>query len=222
MTSIVAPTRAHTAAGEKETRLLAGALVLSALAHWAVFAWSPEFRNTDIRIDSGALVALDVPPEIEIPPPPQAIARPAAPVVSDMAVDQEITIAPTTFESNPVDMLPPPPPEGGAVGEAPTFTPMTVKPVLGNGPEIARLLQKGYPPVLKEAGIGGKVLLWVFIDEQGTVRNALVKESSGYSDFDDAAVAIAPRMEFSPAWNRDQCVPVWIALDLVFEVHPGA
>ena len=50
--------------------------------------------------------------------------------------------------------------------------------------------------------------------EDGTVLGAL-------SLVLDAAVAVAPRMEFSPAWNRDQRVEVWIALDLVFEVLPG-
>ena len=37
----------------------------------------------------------------------------------------------------------------------------------------------------------------------------------------EAALAIAPEMEFSPAWNRDRRVPVWISLDLVFEVRQG-
>lgn len=199
---------------------MAFAIMFSALVHWALFAASPDFRITDVGIHSGALQATDVPPpEIEIPPAPQAIARPATPVISELAVDQEVTIAPTTFESNPTEMLPPPPAaDADALSRAPAFTPMTVKPVLRNVAEIARLLQKAYPPVLKDAGVGGTVLLWVFIDEEGEVGNALVKESSGYAAFDEAAVAVAPQMKFSPAWNRDQRVKVWIALDLVFEV----
>ena len=223
MTSIVGPTLAQIAARDRERRLLAIALTASALAHWGFFAFSPDFRTTDIRLGGESLISVDVPEDIEIPPPPEAIARPATPVVTSMAMEEDITIAPTTFESNPVELLPPPPDEVGTdLAEAPTFTPMTVKPELKNGPEIARLLQRDYPPVLREAGIGGTVLLWVFIDAEGIVCNTLVKRSSGYAAFDEAATRIAPRMEFSPAWNRETRVPVWISLDLVFEVLPSS
>ena len=222
MTSIVGHTLAHQIAREHERRILAIGLMGSALAHWVFFGFAPRFTTTDVGFTTESLVAVEMPAEIEIPPPPQAIARPAAPVVSSMTIDEDITIAPTTFEANPIEALPPPPTEETPeIADAPTFTPMTVKPTLRNSEEITKLLERHYPPVLRDAGVGGTVLLWVFIDSAGQVRNALVKESSGYSAFDEAAITIAPRMEFSAAMNRDQRVPVWISLDLVFEVLRG-
>ena len=51
---------------------------------------------------------IELPPEIEIPPPPEAISRPATPVMVLTDIDDDITIAPTTFADSPVDVLPPP------------------------------------------------------------------------------------------------------------------
>ena len=223
MTSIVGPTAAHAAAYRAETRIFALALTLSVAVHWAAFAAAPTFRITDVRMIGESVETVDLaPPEVEIPPLPEAIARPATPVASVTEIDQTLTIAPTTFESNPVDLLPPPPAEANAdVAAAPTFTPFTVKPTLRNGQEIARLLHKAYPPVLRDAGIGGTVLVWIFLDRNGVVQKAQVKTSSGYDAFDEAALRVAPQMEFTPALNRDQRVDVWIAIDLVFESIVG-
>jgi hypothetical protein len=53
--------------------------------------------------------SIELPDEIEIPPPPEAIQRPATPVIAEATIDEDITIAPTTFEDNPIENLPPPP-----------------------------------------------------------------------------------------------------------------
>jgi hypothetical protein len=62
-----------------------------------------------ISYSTTELTAIDLPPEIEIPPAPTSIARPAMPVIATGEIDEDITIAPTTFEGNPVSELPPPP-----------------------------------------------------------------------------------------------------------------
>ena len=36
---------------------------------------------------------IELPPEIEIPPPPEAISRPATPVMATADIDDDITIA---------------------------------------------------------------------------------------------------------------------------------
>jgi hypothetical protein len=38
---------------------------------------------------------------------------------------------------------------------APTFTPMTVRPELQNRADVQRALVRNYPPLLRDAGIGG-------------------------------------------------------------------
>jgi protein TonB len=101
---------------------------------------------------------------------------------------------------------------------APTFTPYTVAPFLKNGRDVARTLSREYPPQLRSAAIGGRVLLWLFIDDTGTVEETVLKTSSGFEALDAAAMRIAMTMEFSPAINRDRKVPVWVAIPVDFAV----
>lgn len=102
------------------------------------------------------------------------------------------------------------------VSAAPTFTPYTVAPRLKNREDVARALQRYYPDMLRDAGVGGRVLVWFLIDENGHVRKFQVKETSGHDALDQAALKVADVMEFTPALNRDQKVAVWVALPVVF------
>ncbi len=194
------------------------AMILATAAHFAVFAFWPEMTAEDVSYSADEFTAIELPPEVEIPPPPEAIARPATPVIATADIDEDITIAPTTFEDNPVDDLPPPPTETAAtdISAAPTFTPYTVRPDIINRGELARALEREYPPLLRDAGIGGTVLVWFFIDEEGRVQNTEVNQSSGHRPLDEAALAVAPIIQFTPALNRDKRVPVWISLPITF------
>jgi TonB family protein len=106
------------------------------------------------------------------------------------------------------------------VAEEPTFTPMTVRPALKNPDEVREALDRLYPPLLKESGIGGVVNVWFFIDREGVVRKTRLRARSGHEALDQAALAVAEVMEFTPAYNREQRVPVWVALDIRFETGP--
>jgi protein TonB len=174
----------------------------------------------DVSSSMEDLEATALPPEIEIPPPPEAIARPATPVIAEATIEEDITIAPTTFEDNPVEDLPPPPEEAATdISAAPTFTPFTVSPEVKNRPEVARALEREYPPLLRDAGIGGQVMVWFFIDEQGLVQRTQVQQSSGHTALDNAALKVADIIEFTPALNRDRRVAVWIALPITFQTR---
>ena len=105
------------------------------------------------------------------------------------------------------------------VEAAPTFTPYTVKPDLLNREAVSRALVRNYPPLLRDAGIGGTTLVWLLIDEAGTVIKTQVKEGSGHEALDQAALKVADIMKFSPALNRDQKVKVWIQLPIVFKTQ---
>jgi protein TonB len=80
----------------------------------------------------------------------------------------------------------------------------------------ARLLERAYPPLLRDAGIGGEVNVWFLIDEGGAVQKTLVNESSGYPALDEAALGVGRSMEFTPARNRDKAVPVWVSIPIKF------
>jgi periplasmic protein TonB len=75
---------------------------------------------------------------------------------------------------------------------------------------------RNYPPLLRDAGIGGSPTVHFFIDENGKVLKTLLSKSSGYPALDDAAIAVAQQMQFSPALNRDKKVQVWVEIPIVF------
>ncbi|HUH13484.1 MAG TPA: TonB family protein, partial [Longimicrobiales bacterium] len=173
-----------------------GSLAVAVVIHFALFAFWPDLYAEDVGYSPDELAAIELPPEVEIPPPPEQIARPATPVISDVTVDEDITIAPTTFEDNPIENLPPPPTQGSDLSAAPTFTPYDVKPELKNSAEVQRALQRYYPPMLRDAGIGGTVNVWFFIDESGRVLRNQINKSSGHDALDQAAIRVAEIMEF--------------------------
>ena len=102
------------------------------------------------------------------------------------------------------------------IDAAPRFTPYTVAPVVRNVEEVRRALQRFYPPLLRDAGIGGTVKLWFLIDEEGNVVRTQVQESSGNAGLDEAATRVGDLMRFTPAMNRDRRVRVWVALPIQF------
>ena len=107
--------------------------------------------------------------------------------------------------------------DDAALEQAPTFTPMTVRPRLRNADAVREALTENYPPLLRNAGIGGTVNVWFFIDDDGRVAKVQINKSSGREALDAAALRVAETMEFTPAYNRDVRVPVWVALDITFE-----
>lgn len=100
--------------------------------------------------------------------------------------------------------------------QQPVFTPYTVAPGILNQTDVVRAIQRLYPPLLRDGGVGGTVLVWFLLDEQGNIMKTQLKKPSGHNALDDAALKVAWTMKFSPALNRDQAVKVWIELPIVF------
>ncbi len=109
-----------------------------------------------------------------------------------------------------------------AVAENPTFTPFTKAPDLENRTEVAAALDRFYPPLLRNAGIGGTVNVWFFIDTNGRVAKTEIQKSSGHAPLDQAALEVAGTMQFTPALNGGTRVPVWVALPIVFQPAAGS
>ncbi|MFQ5536512.1 MAG: TonB family protein [Gemmatimonadota bacterium] len=100
----------------------------------------------------------------------------------------------------------------------PTFTPFTVAPSILNRREVIQAMQDAYPPLLRDAGVGGTVRVYFFIDETGKVQNVRIDQSSGHQALDDAALKVARVYEFAPALNREKLVPVWVSFPISFRV----
>ena len=204
-------------------QVLWAAMALSVVIHWAAFEAFPTITAEVQTYAANELVAVELPPQVEIPPAPERIARPAIPVAGDTDIPLDVTIALTTFEHNPPELMVPRPLTEATEGEReitdePTFTPYTVAPLLQNREEAAKAILANYPRMLKEAGLGGEVLMWFFIDKEGVVQEARVAKSSGFNEMDEAATRVASLLEFSPAKNRDVVVPVWVQIPIYFSV----
>jgi protein TonB len=227
----------------------AGSTLVSLVLHAALIVLAviltQQVKNV-VAQDDNVTNLIPVPQEEEPPPPPPPPPppenTPPPPQVQEVAKGFQVLTVPTVI---PPDIPPPTAgPEtdvrdfsgegvagGKATGNpnvkvtaedisaAPVFTPYTVKPELQNREAVARALVRNYPPLLRDAGIGGTVLLWALIDESGTVMRTQVKEGSGHEALDQAATKVADIMKFSPALNRDQKVKVWIQLPIVFKTQ---
>lgn len=190
-------------------------IVAAASLHAALFVFFPTLTAEDIDFTGDEIEMVELPPEVRIPPPPEELARPATPRVAVAALDEDITIARTDFESNPIENLPPPP-AGARPSDVPSYIPRDIEPRLKNERELVRLAGKGFPRVLRDAGVSGKVGVFFFVSEEGDVTKAVVQNSSGYARLDALALQVAKAGKFEPAMNRDVPVGVWIIMPLSF------
>ena len=228
---------------EGKSGALAG--LLSLLFHGALIAglfWATLNVGEAADEIREEFTIFDIPEEAPPPPPP-----PPPPPMEEAPPPVEVEVAQGFQTLSPPTVILPdiPPPstsaidardfsgvgvEGGRadgnpestvtvddIAAAPRFTPMTVRPSLRNRSEVARGMQRFYPPLLRDAGVGGTVVLWFFINEQGEVVRTQLKQSSGHQQLDEAATRVAELMEFTPAQNRDRTVPVWIELPVTFQ-----
>ncbi|MXW66879.1 MAG: TonB family protein [Gemmatimonadales bacterium] len=136
----------------------------------------------------------------------------------------EAPTATVTSPSEASDWVPPVVPGEEAVGrgDRPSFIAFDRPPVLQNAGEVQNALVQAYPQNLKEAGIGGRVEIWLYIDTSGMVRNTELKTSSGSDVLDAAAADVGGAMRFEPAMNRDQPTDVWVSQWVTFQIAADA
>jgi protein TonB len=129
---------------------------------------------------------------------------------------------PTAFQDDEPDqaVIPPPVEDAGlSLSAEPTSTPFTVAPSILNRSEVVAAMNREYPPLLRDAGIGGTVRVYFFIDENGQVQDRRVDKSSGHAAIDTAAMAVAEVYDFTPALNEDTNVPVRVSFPITFQVR---
>jgi protein TonB len=195
-------------------------LIFAVLAHGSLFLFFPELRAAEVEAPATIPLVIEQPPAVALPAPAHAIERPAAPRVTAVLMDER---------RNPYHLLPPawrtplpeekrlPAPRPGVSPETePSFVPRDEEPVLRNRVDLLRELKQRYPPALREAGIEGTAVLYVYVSETGSVTNTRVKRSSGFPGMDEVAVDVLRHAEFTPASLRDEPVGVWIELPVKF------
>lgn len=73
-----------------------------------------------------------------------------------------------------------------------------------------------YPVDLWDKGITGETEVLVHVNEYGDVDSAMVARTSGYAEFDSAAVGGARQLRFTPGRRGDRPVPMWTKIPVRF------
>jgi TonB family protein len=130
---------------------------------------------------------------------------PEVPSTADSTSTIEGTQAATLIETNP---------------DTYDLSAVEVPPNLINRDEVARALSRNYPPLLRDAGVTGQVLLRIRILSDGTVDPQSVSvEMSTHDAFTDAAKRVVLLMRFSSAKVAGTPVRVWVSLPVTFQLQ---
>jgi TonB family protein len=93
---------------------------------------------------------------------------------------------------------------------------VTQGPTLANACYVARQLVRNYPPLAKDAGEEGTVVLSLVLEPTGDVREATVERAAGRPEFGAAGVRVTAWMQFTPARLGTARVPVRISVPVRF------
>jgi TonB family protein len=94
------------------------------------------------------------------------------------------------------------------------------QPKARNRMDVARFLVQNYPPFLRERRIGGEVLLAVLVDTIGIVKDRRILRTSGFLDFDRAALEAARLLRYDPFRLEAGCaVRTVLHMPMVFQIR---
>jgi protein TonB len=84
---------------------------------------------------------------------------------------------------------------------------------------LARLMERNYPPLLRDSRVTGRVVVELIVDRDGRVRpaSAQVTESS-HEAFVEATLKAAERFRFRPAKIAGMVVPVKVSIPIVWSL----
>ena len=151
---------------------------------------------------------IDIPQteQFDRPPPP---ARPSVPVESESEdIADDVTLDEFNLDDFDAWDAPPPPPEGPRV----KFIPYDDPPI-----PLSPIRPK-YPEIAQEAGIEGTVVVQVFVDERGRVKETLILKGIPNTGLDEAASNAIRGVRFRPAKQRERAVGVWISIPVNFRL----
>jgi protein TonB len=177
----------------------------------------PVAVHTPPPARTGRTVELPAPDRVPVSLPPiDSSATPLTP-------DQTSGIGPTGQVPGPPNNAPPTPdPVEGPLPNFPeAYTPenVDVLPQVANTREAQRLLERQYPPVLRDAGVAGRTVVTLVIDRNGNVEPGSVSVTeSSHDAFRDAAVRAVEHFRFRPARLNGQPVSVIISIPIEWQI----
>ena len=174
------------------------------------FLLFPRMVNT-VELDEEFQIIIeqiDIPQteQFDRPPPP---ARPSVPVESESEdIADDVTLEEFTLDEFDAWDAPPPPPEGPRVKFIPYDDP----------PIPLRPIKPKYPEIAQEAGIEGTVVVQVFVDAKGRVKETIILKGIPNTGLDEAAADAIRLVRFKPAKQRERAVGVWISIPVNFRL----
>lgn len=201
------------------------AVVIHVLLAFLVF--SPSGSIFEAKAE--AMTALEIPPEIEVPPRPEEnLDRPKMPETRQKQIVREVVVAETEVVEEitentlvpepPAPPSPPPPEDTGAIGDEFTFTPFTERPKCKENCEAKRILEL-LPSFLRDDGVSCSLVLGLRIETDGRVSAIQILQSSGVKGCDAAAERWAGTTRWTTGYNRDEPVVVWMSQPIKIETR---
>lgn len=216
-------------------------LVFSTLVHagaggglyYALVVDQPEPIEVEIDLSMVPLIPPDPAPPTEAPPPPpppppawtlpKPEERPPPPVVEEEKPEPELPPGPVVAEAQPEPQDPPPAPveQVASVSRADVERQYLSAAQLTRHPRWIKnfITDKDYPRVAEREGKDGRVVLTVFIDETGLVKDVRLMQGS-YEVLNEVALRKVREAVFTPAYNAEgRPVPSKVALPIKFELQ---
>jgi len=184
---------------------LSGIVIL--ILSFLVFPRSTNTMELDEEVQI-IIEQIDIPQteQFDQPPPP---ARPSVPVESESEdLADDVTLDEFNLDEFDAWDAPPPPPEGPRVKFIPYDDP----------PIPLRPIRPRYPEIAQEAGIEGTVVVQVFVDEKGRVKDTVILKGIPNTGLDEAATEAIRKVRFRPAKQRERAVGVWISIPVNFRL----
>jgi protein TonB len=76
-----------------------------------------------------------------------------------------------------------------------------------------------YPALARQNGEQGKVLVRVFVNENGKAEKVTLKKSSGYEQLDDSALETVKNWQFVPAHRGVEALSAWVVVPISFSLE---
>lgn len=177
-----------------------------------MFLYSPAYNPSPYQLKEEIFEVVEIPEDIEIPPPPEEIEMPKVPVqieISDEASEDE-EIADTSFDF--ADDIPPPMTSGGMTGPKVFYAFDEAPTPIYNPPAH-------YPELAREAEMEGIVMVLIYVDERGNVFNVQILQSSVPRILEEEALRAARKWRFKPGRQRNQPVKTTISVPFHFKLR---
>ena len=192
---------------QKYGKYFGTALLISFFSHVFFILAMPSISPETTIHEETTMEALDLPPEVVIPPPPKPLAKPSIPMEAEEEIDEDITIEETT--PPPPDLIPEIPQVEEKMAGEEFLLVAEVWPKFKNRPPVPRM-----PSYIARARVDTVTRVEFYVTKNGDVdqNRTKVAVSSGYPELDELALEWAKKVKFHPALNRGEPVAVRVAL----------